>query len=252
MLTETGYLESDDSKGNDVKDKSVAIVGLGNSFSEYILAKIRSEHFDEVWAINAMAGVIYHDKVFMMDPPSRFLDQKFAGKQTNIMKQRLEAKLNIPIFSCILDERCPDVVEYPLQEVLQKTKYAYLNNTVAYSIAYAVAQEVSDIHLYGIDFTHKNVAFAEAGRGCCEFWLAIATAKGIKIHIAHNSSLLDTNVPDDQKLYGYHRLEDPIVSTVTQGSMLITRKSKLEPPNPIEETPNIVGRKDIPGVTYEE
>ena len=111
---------------------------------------------------------------------------------------------------------------------------------------------MSDIHLYGIDFTHKNVAFAEAGRACCEFWLAIATAKGIKIHIAHNSSLLDTNVPDDQKLYGYHRLDDPIVSTVTQGSMLITRKSKLEPPNPIEETPNIVGRKDIPGVTYEE
>ena len=252
MLIEMDYLESEGSKGTKVKNKSVAIVGLGNSFSEYVLAKIRSEHFDEVWAINAMSGVIYHDKVFMMDPPSRFLDQKFAGKQTNIMKQRLEAKLNIPIFSCILDERCPDVVEYPLQEVLEKTKYAYLNNTVAYSIAYAVAQEVADIHLYGIDFTHKNVAFAEAGRACCEFWLAIATAKGIKIHIAHNSSLLDTNIPDDQKLYGYHRLDDPIVSTVTQGSMLITRKSKLEPPNPIEETPNIVGRKDIPGVTYEE
>ena len=32
---------------------SVAI-GLGNSFSEYILAKIRSEKFDEVWAINSM------------------------------------------------------------------------------------------------------------------------------------------------------------------------------------------------------
>jgi hypothetical protein len=64
--------------------------------------------------------------------------------------------------------------------------------------------------------------------------------------------LLDTNVPDDQKLYGYHRLDDPVVSTVTQGSMLITRKSKLEPPNPIEEKPNIVGREDIAGVTYEE
>ncbi len=53
-------------------------------------------------------------------------------------------------------------------------------------------------------------------------------------------------------MYGYHRLDDPIVSTVTQGSMLITRKSKLEPPNPIEEKPNIVGREDIAGVTYEE
>ena len=234
------------------KTKSVAIVALGNSFSEYVLAKIRSEKFDEVWAINSMSAVIYHDKCFMMDPPSRFLDTPNAGKQTNIMADRLVAKLNVPIFSCELDERCPDVVEFPLQEVLQKTKYAYLNNTVAYSFAYAVAEEVTELHLYGIDFTHKDVAFAEAGRACCEFWLAIATSKGIKINIAHSSSLLDTNVPDDQKLYGYHRLQDPIVSTVTQGSMLITRKSKLEPPNPIDNKPNLIGREDIPGVSYEE
>ena len=235
-----------------MKNKSVAIVGLGNSFSEYILAKIRSEKFDEVWAINAMSGVIYHDKCFMMDPPSRFLDTPNAGPQTNIMVERLKTKINIPIFSCTLDERCPDVVEYPLQDVLQKTKYAYLNNTVAYALAYAVAEEVSDLHLYGIDFTHKAVNFAEAGRACCEFWLAIAVSKGIKIHIANSSSLLDTNVSEDQKLYGYHRLDDPLVSTTTQGEMLITKKSKLEPPEPLDATPNIIGREDIPGVTYEE
>ena len=169
------------------KLNSIAIVGLGNSFSEYILAKIRSEKFDEVWAINSMSGVIYHDKCFMMDPPSRFLDTPNAGKQTNIMAERLKQKINVPIFSCTLDKRCPDVVEFPLKEVLQKTGYAYLNNTVAYAFAYAIAQEVSDLHLYGIDFTHKAVNFAEAGRACCEFWLAIAITKGIKVHIAHNS-----------------------------------------------------------------
>jgi|TARA_R100000479_G_C6324990_1_gene179225 hypothetical protein len=235
-----------------MKNKSIAIVGLGNSFNEYILAKIRSEKFDEVWAINSMSAVIYHDRCFMLDPPSRFLDTPNAGKQTNAMADRLKAKLNIPIFSCCLDERCPDVVEFPLKEVLQKTGYAYLNNTVAYSIAYAISQEVSDIHLYGIDFTHKAVNFAEAGRACCEFWLGIAISKGIKTHIAHNSSLLDMNVPDDQKLYGYHRLDDPIVSTINEGQLLITKKSKLDPPEPLDAKPNIIGREDIPGVTYEE
>jgi len=231
--------------------KSVAIVALGNSFHEYILAKIRSEKFDEVWAINSMSSVIYHDKCFMMDPPSRFLDTPNAGKQTNSMADRLQTKLNIPIFSCCLDKRCPDVVEYPLQEVLQKTKYAYLNNTVAYAFAYAVSQEITDMHIYGVDFTHKDVAFAEAGRACCEFWLAIAVSKGVKIHIANSSSLLDMNIPDDQKLYGYHRLKDPLVSTTTQGEMLITKKSKLEPPNAIDK-PNLIGREDIPGLSYEE
>jgi len=235
-----------------MKNKSVAIVALGNSFNEYILAKIRSEKFDEVWAINSMSSVIYHDRCFMMDPPSRFLDTPNAGKQTNSMADRLQVKLGIPIYSCTLDERCPDVIEYPLQQVIQKTGYAYLNNTVAYAIAYAVSQEVSDMHLYGIDFTHKAVNFAEAGRACCEFWLAIATTKGVKLHIAHSSSLLDMNVPDDQKLYGYHRLDDPLISTTTQGEMLITRKSKLEPPEPLDAKPNIIGREDIPGVTYDD
>ena len=235
-----------------MKDKSVAIVALGNSFNEYILAKIRSEKFDETWAINSMSAVIFHDKCFMMDPPSRFLDTPNAGKQTNIMADRLKQKINIPIFSCTLDKRCPDVVEFPLQEVIQKTGYAYFNNTVSYSFAYAISQKVTDLHLYGIDFTHKAINFAEAGRACCEFWLAIAISKGIKVNIAHNSSLLDMNVPNDQKLYGYHRLDDPLVSTATNGSMLITRKSKLEPPEPLDATPNIIGREDIPGVTYEE
>ena len=234
------------------KIESVAIVGLGNSSSEYLMSRIRSEKFDEVWAINSMSAVIYHDKCFMMDPPSRFLDSPNAGKQTDIMADRLKVKLGVPIFSCTLDKRCPDVVEYPLQEVLQKTRYAYLNNTVAYALAYAIAQEVKQIYLFGIDFTYRDIAFAEAGRGCCEFWLAVAITKGIKINIAHNSSLLDTNVKEDQKLYGYHRLEDPIISTVTQGNLLITRKSKLDPPEPLDEKSNIIGREDIPGVTYDD
>ena len=232
------------------KIKSVAIVALGNSCAEYLMAKIRSESFDETWAINSMSSAIFHDKVFMMDPPSRFLDGEFAGKQTNSMKDRLLKKLDIPIYSCVLDKRCPDVVEYPLQKVLEKTKYAYLNNTVAYSLAYAIAFDVKELHLYGIDFSHKNVHFAESGRGCCEFWLAVAISKGIKVNIASSSSLLDTNVPDAEKLYGYHRLPDPLISTVTQGSLLITKKSKLEPPEALDYN-NVIGRKDIAGISYE-
>ena len=233
------------------KIKSVAIVALGNSCAEYLMAKIRSESFDETWAINSMSSAIFHDKVFMMDPPSRFLDGEFAGKQTNSMKDRLLKKLDIPIYSCVLDKRCPDVVEYPLQKVLEKTKYAYLNNTVAYSLAYAIAFDVKELHLYGIEFSHKNVHFAESGRGCCEFWLAVAISKGIKVNIASSSSLLDTNVPDAEKLYGYHRLPDPLISTVTQGSLLITKKSKLEPPEALDYN-NVIGRKDIAGISYED
>ena len=75
------------------------------------------------------------------------------------------------------------------------------------ALAYAIAHRGKRNYIYLVLILHhNNVAFAEAGRGCCEFWLAIAISKGIKINIAHNSSLLDTNVKQDQKLYGYHRL----------------------------------------------
>ena len=74
----------------DLSGKSIAIVAMGKSHSQFILAKTHSQPIDEVWAINAMAGVIYHDRVFMMDPASRFLDSDDAGTQTGLMRSVLD------------------------------------------------------------------------------------------------------------------------------------------------------------------
>jgi len=234
-----------------LEGKSVALVGLGISQVDFAIGLQNGRTWDEVWCINSAASTYPCDRIFMLDPASRFFDTNDAGKQTKVMCRVLE-QTETPVYTCELDPRIKNPVMYPVEEVCNATKCAYLNNTVAYALAYAVAEEVSDLHLYGIDFTHKAVNFAEAGRACCEFWLAIAVSKGIKLHIANSSSLLDTNVSEDQKLYGYHRLDDPLISTTTQGEMLITKKSKLEPPEPLDATPNIIGREDIPGVTFEE
>jgi len=111
-------------------NKSVAIVGLGNSWQDYNIAKSHGVHFDEVWAINAVANVIFHDRVFMMDPASRFLDSDDAGAQTSTMVKVLKEHQG-PIYTCEKDERCPGLVEYPIKEVLRDTGSHYLNNTVA-------------------------------------------------------------------------------------------------------------------------
>jgi hypothetical protein len=116
----------------------------------------------------------------------------------------------VPIYTCELDDRAPSLVLYPLEEVAQYGDCAYLNNTVAFAIAYAMYQKVGAINLFGIDFSYKgNVHFAEAGKACCEFWLAKCIEKGIDLKIAPRSGLLDTNTPVNEKLYGYHRLNDP-------------------------------------------
>jgi hypothetical protein len=121
-------------KVKSLKGKTVAIVGMGKSWFDYNLAKSHGVYFDEVWAINAVADVIYHDRVFMMDPPSRFLDTDDAGGQTDGMTEVLLTD-DKPIYTCELDDRCKNLVEYPLNEVLQAFNCHYLNNTVAYAIA---------------------------------------------------------------------------------------------------------------------
>jgi|TARA_R110000824_G_scaffold363952_2_gene552309 hypothetical protein len=222
----------------------VAIVGLGGSYSDYIAARIRSETYDETWGINCIGGIIEVDKTIMMDPVSRFLDTEDAGSQTGIAKEFL-AKNTKPIITCELDDRVKHLEEYPLEAVIKELNICYFNNTVAYAIAYAIWYKAHEICLYGIDYNYKNVSIAEAGRACCEFWCAIAVSRGIKIEVAHTSGLLDTNVPDNERLYGYHRLKDPLVQTFNQNGLLITRQSEMTPPEPLDAEPTLIGRHDL-------
>ena len=101
-----------------LEGKRVALVGMGKSWHDFNLARSHGVHYDEVWAINAVASVIYHDRVFMMDPASRFLDSNDAGGQTESM-QKLLAEHEGPIYTCELDERCKGLVEFPIQEILR-------------------------------------------------------------------------------------------------------------------------------------
>ena len=222
---------------------NIAIVGLGGSYADYIAARVASQEFDEVWGINCIGDIIHVDKTFMMDPVSRFLDTDNAGTQTGVARQSHKTNKK-PIITCQLDKRVKHLELFPLKEVTLDLGYCYFNNTVAYAMAYAIWKKVNKISLYGIDYTYKNVSMAESGRACVEFWCAIAVTKGIKLEVAHRSSLLDTNVPENEKLYGYHRLDDPLVQTVQNGNLLITRQSEIAPPEPIDNEPIIFGRHD--------
>ena len=155
-----------------LEEANIAIVAMGESQLDYHLSKSHSIEFDEVWGINAMAGITECDRVFMMDPASRFLDSDDAGSQTGIMVKTLKSHPG-PIYTCELDSRCKGLVEYPLLDVVKDTRCSYFNNTVPFAIAFALYNRVSRINLFGVDFTYRgNLHFAEAGRSCVEFWLA--------------------------------------------------------------------------------
>ena len=226
-----------------LKGKTIAIVGLGKSWFDYNLAKSHGVHFDEVWAINGVGSVIYHDRVFMMDPPSRFLDTEDAGGQTDSMAKLLKEHEG-PIYTCELDDRCPGLVEYPIKEVIEDTNCYYLNNTVAYAIAFAYWNEVLNIKLFGVDFSYKgNLHFAEAGRGCVEFWLSKCIEKNIQVEVASSSGLLDTDVPAEQKLYGYHRLADPLIVIQGEDTLKVSRISEFKITKKYQQ-PTLIDRTD--------
>ena len=226
-------------------DKNIAIVGMGQSQLDFHLAQTHSVEFDEIWAINAMIGVLPRiDRAFILDPMSRFLDTEDAGSMTNMMRKRLP-EVDFPIYTCELDERVPMAIEYPLEQVIKDLNCAYFNNTVAYAIAYALWSKVSNISVFGIDFTYKsNMHFAEAGRSCVVFWLSKCINEGMKIGIAPRSSLLDTDIGLEEKLYGYHRLDNPKVAYQNGAGFKVCNLSDIqleEPKKPI----GIINRKDL-------
>ena len=143
----------------ELKGKNIAIVAMGKSQLDYHMSISHSKEYDEVWAINSMCAVVKCDRVFMMDPASRFFDTFDAGPQTQIMRRTLP-RLDVPIYSCEKDNRVPGIELYPLNEVVSKMGCGYLNNTIAYAIAFAAYNEVGKINMYGADFSYStNVYF---------------------------------------------------------------------------------------------
>jgi hypothetical protein len=227
------------------KDRKIAIVAMGQSQIDFHLSQVHSVLFDEIWAINAMIGVLPNiDKAFILDPMSRFLDTHDAGAMTDMMRRTLPL-VDYPIYSCELDSRVPAVEEYPLESIVKDLGCSYFNNTIAYAIAYALWAKVGSISIFGVDFTYKtNMHFAESGRACVEFWIAKCIDSGMEVSIAPRSSLLDTDIDIKDKLYGYHRLDDPKITYQNGSGIKVGKWSDLQ----VEQNSKpvgIIGRKDI-------
>jgi hypothetical protein len=186
----------------------VAILGLGPSLAQFMsLARGlggRNAYCDEVWAINSLGDVFQCDRVFHMDDVRIQEIRAAAAPESNIaVMLKWMRKHPGPIITSRAHPDYPGLVEFPLADVINDLGFAYLNNTAAYAVAYAIHIGVKKISLYGCDFTYPNAHDAEKGRACVEFWLGFAKARGIQIATANSSSLIDACVPWEEKLYGY-------------------------------------------------
>lgn len=212
----------------------VAILGLGPSLESYVdIVKrmgARSAFCDEVWGINAVGDIVQCDRIFHMDDV-RIQEVRAAARPRSNIAAMLTwlKKHDGPIYTSRVHPEYRGLVAFPLEAVINNLGYAYLNGTAAYAAAFAVHIGVKRISLFGCDFTYPNAHDAERGRGCLEYWLGYARARGIEISVPGCSSLLDACVPDDQRIYGYDTL-DVAIEEDDEGRVKVTMTPKATLP----------------------
>jgi hypothetical protein len=187
--------------------KRVAIVAMGRSSATFLsiasnLGGVRRAA-DEVWAINAMGGCISHNLLFAMDDLKLQEKRAEANPEGNVAGLMGWLPKHPNFFTSTVYDGYPGAREYPLEDVLNSVGNAYFNSTVAYAVAYAIHIGVEELGLYGIDYSYGNQHEAEKGRACVEFLLGQAAARGIRLKVAKESTLLDASEPDAMAWYGY-------------------------------------------------
>jgi SAM-dependent methyltransferase len=194
------------------QERHIAILGLGPSLDQYLeITKRRggrSNFCDETWAINALGDVFACDLVFHMDDIRIQEIRTEAAPASNIAAMVRWIKTSpVPVVTSRIHPNYPALVEFPLEDVLNNLGHDYFNSTAAYAIAFAIHTRATEISIFGMDFSYPNVHDAEKGRACVEFWLGQAHARGIKLNMPKNTTLMDAMYPRASRLYGYDTLD---------------------------------------------
>lgn len=196
--------------------KKVNILAMGNSrhdFDSIQLVEQRPEILldSEVWGINYMGAIKRLDRIIHVDPVHAFLGH---GPVKDMCDWAL--KDGIPLYTSWPHPWYINHVVYPFDKVMQALGIHYLNNSVAYALALAIAEGYTDIGLFGCDFSYPTAHMSEAGRACCEFLIGMGTQRGIRFCIAASSTLLDLYC--QQQPYGF--FENPLLPPANGGKLM--------------------------------
>lgn len=185
--------------------RDVAIVAMGTSCGAFLPQAVSESGklADEVWCINLMGRLVSHSLLFAMDD-LRVQEDRAATHDHPFIPSLLEMLKTHPNFLTSREyPEYPGGKAYPLEEVLNCVQVPYFNTTAAYAVAYAIYKRVQKISLYGFDFVYRDAWKAERGRSCVELLLGKAMERDIHIVVPKMSSLLDSNLGNEHRFYGY-------------------------------------------------
>lgn len=189
------------SMGN--QKKKVNILAMGSSradFEQLRLMENRPEILQdaEIWGINYMGAVTRLDRVIHIDPVHPYLGHAPVKDMCDYA-----ARDGIPFYTSHPHPMYANHVVYPFDMVVRNLGTYYLNGSVAYALALAIAEGATEIGMWGADFSYPNAHVSESGRANVEFLMGLAMARGIKVFVAQSSTLMDAHCR--QQPYGFFK-----------------------------------------------
>ena len=196
----------------------VSLVALGHSKIDFLNETMTSGNergvSDEVWVINKLGVSVKHDLLFRMDDlNTRYPcnNKRFTGGNSGEKGKLIHDSYDNflrnhdkPIITSKAYQEYPTSVTYPLEAVINTIGYSYFRTTPAYAAAFALHIGVKQLRIYGCDYVYPTDVYrGESGKANMEFILGICMSMGMEVHVSPKSTLLDANIPQAERMYGY-------------------------------------------------
>lgn len=168
-------------------DKKVVLVAMIEPYTGKV------DRGTEIWGINrTYKRQKTLDRLFFFDEPKHFRPD-FVGDIN---------ALDIPVICRKHYDNIPKSEPYPLQEIMATFGgLRFYTCTVAYVLAMAIYEGFGSITLCGM-YHHTDSSEYIKDVNCVNFWIGVASGKGIHIELVGDCGLLQP-FPWDTGLYGY-------------------------------------------------
>lgn len=110
------------------------------------------------------------------------------------------SRLTVPVYTAEHWPEFPTGELYPKDAMLEKFGPWFFTSSLSWMFALAIHQGASEIALYGVDMSAQEEW--EGQRSGCHYFISVARAMGIKVHIPHESDLLRP-----PPLYGFREID---------------------------------------------
>lgn len=184
----------------------VAVVALGASCQAYMHHQLNKSlppgsAPDEVWTVNRGIRLFAADLAFVLDElPDEIADDPAYGEALKSFQK--------PIISTVCSSEVSTCVRYPAPQILDclrewyTVEDPYWHNSMPMVMAYALFIGVKEITLWGCDYTLSDGTVIESDRANLEYWVGVARARGMRVGVPTQSTLLNQRKTGG-KLYVY-------------------------------------------------